>query len=132
MNNDTNALEKELLALVDGPFRPLRDTNHIDPYSILVWDPSRTPVIESVEILELLDRYPCGGELGLWTPSDFVEILTEKRDLYNKSKASHAISDADPQATPACGTVLLIIREPRHPHIWLGLSALMDPGQHCS
>ena len=118
-----------LLALLDGPFKPLRDDNHVDPYSILVWDRSCTPVIEAVEILELLGRYPCGG-LSQWAPSDFVEILNEKHDLYLQSIASHAISDKYPEITPVCGTVVLIISgQPGQPHRWISLRALIEPCQ---
>lgn len=131
LNTDPYSHENELLlALVDGPFKRVRDDNHVDPYSILVWDRSRTPVIEAVEILELLGRYPCGGRRSQWGPSDFVEILKEKRDLYRKSKASHDISDDDPEITPVCGTVVLVINDQsRQPHRWLSLRALIEPGQ---
>ena len=54
-----------------------------------------------VEFLDLLARYPCSGPGSQWAPSDFVEILKEKR--------SHAISNDDPEITPACGTVVLLI-----------------------
>jgi hypothetical protein len=119
-----------LLALVDGPFKRLRDDNHVDPYSILVWDRSRTPVIEAVEFLELLGRYPCGDCWNQWSSSDFVEILKEKHDLYRKSLASYAISDEDPEITPVCGTVVLIVSDQsRLPHRWLSLRALIEPGQ---
>jgi hypothetical protein len=44
--------------------------------------------------------------------------------------ASHAISDDDPLITPACGTVVLVISpEQGRPHRWVGISALIDPGQ---
>lgn len=131
LKTETIAQDNELLlALVDGPFKRLRDDNHVEPYSILVWDRSCTPVIEAVEILELLGRYPCGGRLGQWAPSDFVEILNEKHDLYLQSIASHAISDEDPEITPVCGTVVLIISgQPGQPHRWISLRALIEPGQ---
>ena len=119
-----------LLALIDGPFKRVRDDNHVDPHAILVWDSTRSPVIEAVEILELLGRYPCGGDGCQWSPQDLVAILSEKRNQYRKSMASHAISDDDPLITPACGTVVLVISPERgRPHRWVGISALIDPGQ---
>lgn len=124
--------ESDLLLqfLLDGPFKQVRDDNHVDPHRILVWDRSRDPVIESVEFLELLGRYPCGEEGSQWGPTDFVKILREKRNQYRKSMASHEISDDDPEITPACGTVVLIIsEEPGRPHRWVGISALIEPGQ---
>jgi hypothetical protein len=124
--------ESDLLLqfLLDGPFKRLRDDNHIDPHRILVWDSTRDPVIEAVEFLELLGRYPCGETGSQWVPVDFVRILREKRNQYRKSMASHEISDDDPEITPACGTVVLIIsEEPHRPHRWVSISALIDPGQ---
>jgi hypothetical protein len=119
-----------LLALLDGPFKRVRDDNHVDPHAILVWDSARTPVIESVEILELLGRYPCGGEGSQWSAEDFVAILSEKRNQYRKSLAAHSISDDDPLIGPACGTVVLVVSPKRgRPHRWMGISALIDPGQ---
>jgi hypothetical protein len=119
-----------LLALLDGPFKRVRDDNHVDPHAILVWDSARSPVIEAVEILELLGRYPCGGEGCQWSPEDLVAILSEKRNQYRKSIASHSISDDDPSISPACGTVLLVANpKPGRPHRWVGISALIDPGQ---
>ena len=116
--------------LLDGPFKQVRDDNHVDPHRILVWDRSRDPVFEAVEFLELLGRYPCGETGSQWAPSDFVKILLEKRNQYRKSMASHEISDDDPVITPSCGTVVLIISEkPGRPHRWVGISALMEPGQ---
>lgn len=55
MNNE------QVLALLDDPFKRMRDSNHVGPHSILVYDASRKPVIQPVEILELLTRYPRGG-----------------------------------------------------------------------
>lgn len=119
-----------LLALLDGPFKRVRDDNHVDPYAILVWDSARSPVIEAVEILELLGRYPCGGEGCQWSPEDLLAILSEKRNQYRKSIASHSISDDDPSISPACGTVLLVVNPKQgRPHRWVGISALIDPGQ---
>ena len=119
-----------LLALLDGPFKRVRDDNHVDPHAILVLDSVRSPVIESVEILELLGRYPCSGEGCQWSPEDLVAILSEKRNQYRKSIASHSISDDDPSISPACGTVLLVANpKPGRPHRWVGISALIDPSQ---
>jgi hypothetical protein len=124
------ASDELLLALLDGPFKRVRDDNHVDPHAILVWDSARSPVIEAVEILELLGRYPCGGDGSQWSPEDLVAILSEKRNQYRKSIASHAISDDDPSIGPACGTVLLVVSPtPGKPHRWVGISALIDPSQ---
>jgi hypothetical protein len=44
--------------------------------------------------------------------------------------ASHEISDEDPNTTPVCGTVVLIINpNPLLPHRWVSVNALIEPGQ---
>ena len=129
-SEDRNRSDELLQALLDGPFKRVRDDNHVDPHSILVWDRSRVPVIEAVEILELIGRYPCGGPGSRWASSDLLEILIEKRNQYRKSIASHAISDDDPEITPACGTVVLIVsNDPNRGHSWAKINALIEPGQ---
>ncbi len=75
-----------LAALLDGPFRRLRDDNHIDPHRILVWDQQQQPVIQALTILELLGRYPCGDdEETQWCADDLLAILQRKRDLLRMS-----------------------------------------------
>jgi hypothetical protein len=84
-------------------------------------------VIEPVEILELLARYPCGGPSSQWVPEDLARILQEKHNQYRKSMASHEITNEHEAMTPACGTVVLIINQnPAHPHRWVGISALIE------
>ncbi len=104
------ARDAVLAALLDGPFRRLRDTNHVDPHRILVWDQQRQPVIQAVTILELLGRYPCGdAEEAQWCADDLLEILQRKRDLLRMSLVAHDIADERKDAEPTCGTVVLII-----------------------
>lgn len=60
-------MDRVLAALLDGPFRRLRDSHHVDPQRILVWDQPRQPVIQAVTILKLLGFYPCGdAEEAQW------------------------------------------------------------------
>lgn len=130
MFRDDSVSDELLLALLDGPFKRVRDDNHVDPHSILVYDASREPVIEAVDILEVLARYPCLGGKVQWSPRDVVKILQEKHNQYRKSMASHEISDEHESMTPACGTVVLIINpNPKQPHRWVGISALIEAGQ---
>ena len=127
LNRMAGESEMVLQFLLDGPFKRVRDDNHVDPHSILVWDRSRDPVLEAVEFLELLGRRGSGSQ---WAPSDFTEILQAKRDLHRMSLASHAISDDDPEITPACGTVVLIISQrPDRGHRCVQVKALIEPGQ---
>ena len=86
-------------------------------------------MIEGVHFLELIGRYPCGGLGSQWAHSDFITILREKRELYRMSMASHAISDDDPEITPACGTVVLIISQsPEQGHRWVRITASIEAG----
>ena len=109
-----------LAALLDGPFRRLRDTNHLDPHSILVWDRQRQPAIQAVSFLELLSRYPCGQQSdSQWSAPDFVEILQEKHQLLRRSLVAQEIAEEQEDAQPACGTVVLTINpNPDLPHRW--------------
>lgn len=46
-----------LAALLDGPFRRLRDHNHIDPLRIQVWDLQEKPVIPPRQLDHSGTRY---------------------------------------------------------------------------
>jgi hypothetical protein len=130
MFRNDSVSDELLLALIDGPFKRVRDDNHVDPHSILVYDGSREPMIEAVDILDVVARYPCQGDKAQWSPLNIVEILQEKYNQYRKSMVSHEISDEDTSMTPACGTVVLIINpKPNQPHRWVKISALIEAGQ---
>jgi hypothetical protein len=120
-----------LAALLDGPFRRLRDDNHIDPHRILVWDRQRQPAIQAVPFLELLSRYPCGEEVGTqWSGQDLVEILQEKHELLRRSLVAQEIAAEREEAQPACGTVVLTINpDPDLPHSWAVVQACITPRQ---
>jgi hypothetical protein len=118
-----------LAALLDGPFRRLRDDNHVDPHSILVWDRQRRPAVQAVTFLELVNRYPCGEQPGSqWSGDDLVEILQEKHQLLRRSPVAQEIAQERDEAQPACGTVVLIINsDPDLPHRWAVIRALITP-----
>jgi hypothetical protein len=121
--------EPLLGALLDGPFRRLRDDNHVDPHRILVWDQRQQPVIQALSILELLGRYPCGDtEEPQWCGDDLLAILQRKRDLLRMSLVAHDIADEQDDAEPTCGTVVLIINpNPEEPHHWVGVLSRVLP-----
>lgn len=123
------AADALLAALLDGPFRQLRDDNHIDPHRILVWDQQCEPVIHALPILDLLGQYPCGtGEDAQWSAEDLLAILTSKRDLLRMSQVAHEISDQLADSEPTCGTVVLIINPDRSgPHRWVEVKARVLP-----
>lgn len=94
-----------LEALLDGPFRRLRDDNHIDPHRLVVWNQQREPVVQALPFLELLGRYPCGdAKEAQWSAGDLLEILQSKRDLLRMSLVTHEIAADQDDAEPICGT----------------------------
>lgn len=123
------ARDSILGALLDGPFRRLRDDNHIDPHRILVWDQQAEPVIQALPFLELIGRYPCGDfESAQWTGSDLLAILGRKLDLLRMSRVAHDISHDQKDAEPVCGTVVLIINSnPTEPHRWVEVLSRVLP-----
>lgn len=125
----SDAGELLLGALLDGPFRQLRDDNHIDPHRILVWDQLRHPVIQAVPFLELLGRYPCGDTEGTqWCSEDLLEILQHKRDLLRMSLVAQDIAREQVDAEPICGTVVLIINpDCQAPHRWVSVRSRVLP-----
>ncbi len=109
--------DKELAALLSGPFQAVRDQNHVEADCVLVWNRTRHPVLESVPFHELTLRYPCDGEGDGWDLEELGKVVRAKGTLYRQSIAAHDLSEEDPTATPFCGTVVLIARameEERH------------------
>jgi hypothetical protein len=119
MAGQSNDLEL-LGALLDGPFRRLRDDNHIDPHTILVWDRQRQPAIQAVPFLELIHRYPCAEDAeSQWSGQDLVEMLQAKHELLRRSLVAQEIAAERGEAQPTCGTVVLIINPDLElPHSW--------------
>jgi hypothetical protein len=64
--------------------------------------------VEAVDLMELPLRYPVGPG-GRWSAHDLGELLKDKALLYRQSLVAHEISEEDPTAEPACGTVVLVI-----------------------
>ncbi|MGL6135072.1 MAG: hypothetical protein ACRC1L_12925, partial [Prochlorococcaceae cyanobacterium] len=52
--------------------------NATDPDTVLVRDPSGTPELQEIGILELLQRYPCRGSEARWSPDDAIAFLETK------------------------------------------------------
>jgi len=99
--------EEKLLELLDGTCKELRDDNHVDPYRVLIFD-EVAATVEAVELIELPLLYPVGPG-GRWSAHDLGELLKDKAVLYRQSLVAHEISDEDPTAEPACGTVVLVV-----------------------
>jgi hypothetical protein len=52
--------------------------NATDADTVLVRDPSGTPELQEIGILELLQRYPCRGSKARWSPNDAIAFLETK------------------------------------------------------
>ena len=52
--------------------------NTTDSDTVLVRDPVRTPELQEIGILELLQRYPCRGTDARWSPDDAIAFLETK------------------------------------------------------
>jgi len=52
--------------------------NVTDADTVLVRDPSGTPELQEIGILELLQRYPCRGSEARWSPDDAIAFLETK------------------------------------------------------
>ena len=52
--------------------------NATDADTVLVRDPTGTPELQEIGILELLQRYPCRGSEARWSPDDAIAFLETK------------------------------------------------------
>ena len=52
--------------------------NATDADTVLVRDPTGTPELQEMGILELLQRYPCRGSEARWSPDDAIAFLETK------------------------------------------------------
>jgi hypothetical protein len=97
-----------LLEALEGPYKELRDDNHITPNAILVFEVS-TGTVTEVGFAELPLLYPTKGKGARWSTADLGEVVADKAMLYRKSVIAHEINDEDPSSQPQCGTVVLLI-----------------------
>jgi hypothetical protein len=84
---DVQALQERALNLLD--WQELEDVddrsdiqklidNATDADTVLVRDPSGTPELQEIGILELLQRYPCRGSEARWSPDEAIAFLETK------------------------------------------------------
>jgi hypothetical protein len=118
---DTN----KLLLLLDGPYRELRDDNHVTPNEVLVFDET-TEEVEAIDLMQLPLRYPVGPG-GRWSASDLGEVVKEKALLYRQSLMAYEINEEDPETEPTCGTVLLVITTGNRPYKRLEIKSRILP-----
>ena len=84
---DVQAVQERVLNLLDwqeleeeddrSDIQKLID-NATDADTVLVRDPTGTPELQEIGILELLQRYPCRGSEARWSPDDAIAFLETK------------------------------------------------------
>jgi hypothetical protein len=118
----------ELLALLDGPFKELRDDTYPDPGKLLVWDREATPYVQALSFTEATERYPCGGEGSRWVPEDLEAVKEAKQECLEETLASYAKREADPDYEGLCSTPALVVsNNPLRPHRWAVVKAYLSP-----
>jgi hypothetical protein len=118
-----------LLEALDGPYKELRQDNHITPNAILVFEVA-TGVVSEVDLMELPLLYPIKGRGARWSATDLGEVVADKALLYRKSVIAHEINDEDPSSQPQCGTVVLVIPPTGTYHRLVVQSRIDEPGCH--
>ena len=71
--------------------------NATDADTVLVRDPVRTPELQEIGILELLQRYPCRGSEARWSPDEAIAFLETKTRWLDAALESWD-ADADGEA----------------------------------
>ena len=118
----------ELLALLDGPFRTLRDDTHPDPELLLVWDRKATPSVQALTFEEATGRYKCGGVGSRWAPEDLEAVRRAKRECLEETLSSYSKRDADPDYKGLCSTPALVVsNNPLKAHRWCVVKACLSP-----
>ena len=93
--------------------------NATGPDTVLVRDPSGTPELQEIGILELLQRYPCRGSEARRSPDDAIAILETKTRWLDAALESwdadgEAMAD-DSDLIEAKAVVLVVPAEPAQP-----------------
>lgn len=107
--------EEEEVDLQDALAReaPLIEANALESSLLLVWDPAGNPPLRELEILELLEAYPCRGAEPRWLPEDFVALLEGKTLQWRRTLLALEILQERPDTRPAASTVILVVPEAR-------------------
>ena len=108
--------------------RELRDDNFVNPEAVLVFTEA-TGCLEEVELWELPLRYPLEQPGQRWSYSDLGQVAAAKATLHRQSKVANELAEEDPEATPLCGTVVLVDPLRPGPLCWCRVTAAVLPGQ---
>lgn len=86
--------------------------NVTDPDTVLVRDPSRTPVLQEIGILEALQRFPCRDRAARWTSEQFIAFLETKTQWLDKAlEDCSTLDSADENGMVEARAVLLVVPE---------------------
>jgi hypothetical protein len=116
-----------LLEALDGPYKELRQDNHITPNAILVFEVATGEVTE-VDFAGLPLLHPIKGKGARWSATDLGEVVADKALLYRKSVIAHEINDEDSSSQPQCGPVVLVIPPTGTYHRLVVQSRIDEPG----
>lgn len=123
---DDSRYDRDALLEALNSNKEIRDDNHVDDTSILVWT-EETNCLEAVPLIELPLRYPLQGTGARWSFEDLGKLLQAKATMFRTSIAAHELSEEHPELSPTCGTVVLII--PKRPGVfhWVETKANIAP-----
>ncbi|KEF43252.1 MAG: hypothetical protein ER33_00475 [Cyanobium sp. CACIAM 14] len=107
----------------------LLEANALDGNCLLVWDPTEDAPLQEMEILDVLERYPCRGESARWTCDDFVALLEGKILQWRKTMVALEILQEQPDTRPAASTMVLVVPEdPEAPLQQVEVGVTLTPG----
>jgi hypothetical protein len=107
----------------------LLEANALDGNYLLVWDPAEASPLREMEILDVLERYPCRGEAARWSCDDFVALLEGKILQWRKTMVALEILQEQPGTRPAASTMVLLVPEdPEAPLEQLEVGVTLSPG----
>ena len=89
----------------------LLEANALDGNALLVWDPAASPPLQEMEILDVLERYPCRGEGARWSCDYFVALLEGKILQWRKTMVALDILQEQPETLPSASTMVLLVPE---------------------
>jgi hypothetical protein len=106
----------------------LLEANALDGNYLLVWDPADAAPLREMEILDVLERYPCRGEGARWSPDDFVALLEGKILQWRKTMVALEILQEHPGTRPAASTMVLLVPvDPAAPLEQLEVGVTLSP-----
>ena len=100
----------------------LKDDNFVTPDAILVFTET-TGELEELEFWELPFRFPLEQPGQRWSHGDLGQLVAAKATLYRQSAVANELAEENPNATPLCGTVVLVDPIRPGPVSWCRITA---------